>query len=420
MRTVTRRLMPLLFIAFVFEFIARVNVGFAKLQMLEDLHMSNAVYGLGAGIFFIGYFIFEVPANVFLQKAGGKYWLSSIMILSGVVSGALLFVRTPLQFYVLRFLLGIAECGFFPGVILYLTFWYTQKRRGKAQALFMTGIPMSGVVSGALSAWIMTSMANVGGMNGWQWLFLIEGLLAVGAGLAAMVVLDDGPQNAKWLKEDERQTLLQALAEDEERKMLAGHGKRRLGDAFRSPQVWLLCLVYFGLIMATYGVGFWLPQILSETITKDGFLIGVLSMIPWGVGAIAMVINGHHSDKTGERRWHIAVPGLVGALAFALSAIPGISGVLGLLAITVATAGVMASLATFWTLPTAFLTSTAAAAGIAWINSVGNLAGYVSPMLVGKIRDATQSMAWPLILLSGCCFVAALIVTTFRTKHKAY
>jgi MFS family permease len=417
--TVTKRLMPLLFVCYILAYLDRVNVGFAKLQMQQDLRMSDSVYGTAAGIFFFGYFFFEVPANILLQRLGAKVWLGSIMVLWGIVSASTMFVRSAGAFYLLRFLLGIVESGFFPGVILYLTFWYTRRHRARMVAMFMTAIPLSGVVGGAVSGWILKNMTATGGLRGWQWLYLLEGLPSVVAGVVAVLFLENGPIEAKWLTPDQKLVLTERLAEEERNKALEGHSSKSLLDAFRSPVVWLLCLVYFGFVMGNYGLGFWLPQIVSETITKDPLKIGLLTIIPWGSAAIAMVLVGHHSDKTGERRWHIAIAGLCGAVAFAASAIPGIPGLVGLAALTIAAAGVNSSVATFWSLPTGFLSSTAAAAGIAWINSVGNLAGYVSPFLVGRIRDATHSMLYALLLLAACCLVAAAIVPIVKPAKRS-
>jgi nitrate/nitrite transporter NarK len=242
--------------------------------------------------------------------------------------------------------------------------------------------------------------------------------MAVLGGIAAMIVLSNAPRQSRWLTDTEKELMIKNLAEDMERKAKKGRHAHRLSDAFKSPQVWLFCLVYFGLVMATYGVQFWLPQIIADTIVKDSFYVSLISIIPWTIGAITMVIVGHHSDKTGERRWHIAIAGIIAAVAFAISAIPGISGVVSLIAITIATAGVMSTLATFWALPTAFLAGTAAAAGIAWINSLGNLSGYVSPTLVASLRQSTHGMAVPLYMLAGCCLVASLIVVIFGKKEK--
>jgi nitrate/nitrite transporter NarK len=259
-------------------------------------------------------------------------------------------------------------------------------------------------------------MSAVGGLRGWQWLFLFEALPSVIAGLLAMIFLADGPAKAGWLNAAERELLTRRLEEEHSFKMQT-HGHHKLIDAFRSRKVWLLCAVYFGFVMGNYAVGFWLPQIVKETLTKDPWLIGWLTAIPWAAAAIAMVIVGHHSDATGERRWHIALSGIAGGLAFAASAVPGISGSLGLFALTIATAGIACAYSTFWALPTGLLSGTAASAGIAWINSVGNLAGYVSPYVVGKIRDVTHSMTPALLLLSLCCLASALI-TIVAFRHR--
>jgi MFS family permease len=406
---VTWRIIPFLFLCYIFAYIDRVNVGFAKLQMQQDLGMTDAVYGAGAGIFFIGYFFFEVPCNIMLQRIGAKYWLGPIMMVWGVVSGLTMFVKSATAFYVIRFILGVVESGFFPGVILYLTFWYTRKHRAKMVAVFMTAIPLAGVIGGPISGWLLDRMSSVGGLRGWQWLYLYEAIPSVIAGLLTMFSLDVGPRKAKWLTDEEKQVLITHLAEEETAKKAAAPGHHTLADAFRSSKVWLLCFVYFGFVMGNYGLGFWLPQIVKETLTKDSFQIGLIAAIPWGIGALAMVAVGHHSDKTGERRWHIALSGIVGALAFAASGIPHISGVLGLFFLTLGTAGITCAYSTFWSLPTSILSGVAASAGIAWINSVGNLAGYVSPYLVGKIRDVTHENTLALVMLALCSLASAFI-----------
>jgi len=413
---VTWRLIPFLFLCYVFAYVDRVNVGFAKLEMQQDLGMSDAVYGAGAGIFFIGYFFFEVPCNMALQKIGAKLWLGPIMIVWGLVSACTMLVTSATGFYVIRFLLGIVESGFFPGVILYLTFWFTRRHRARMVAAFMTAIPISGVVGGPISGWIMGAMSHVGGLRAWQWLYLYEALPSIIAGFAALVFLADNPKGARWLNSEEKQLLVERLEEDEQVRRTAGH--HNFAAAFLSGRVWLLALVYFGFVMGNYGVGFWLPQIIKETLTRTPWQIGLLSAIPWGVAAVAMVAMGRHSDQTGERRWHIFVAGMIGAAAFAVSAWPGISGVLGLIALTVATAGITSAFSTFWSLPTGILSGAAASAGIAWINSVGNLAGYVSPFVVGRIRDQTHSMAIALLVLSGSSLISALItVVAFRGRE---
>ena len=412
-RRVTRRLIPFLFLSYIFAYIDRVNVGFAKLEMQQDLRISDSVYGIGAGIFFIGYFFFEVPCNLALQKIGAKLWLGPIMIAWGLVSACTMLVKTAGEFYLVRFLLGVVESGFFPGVILYLTFWYTTKHRAKMVAAFMTAVPLSGVIGGPISGWILENMSSMRGLRGWQWLYVVEAVPSVLAGLATVFFLHDNPRKAKWLDGGEKKLLLDRLAEDEARKQLTERGHFTIADAFRSTKTWLLCFVYFGFVMGNYTMTFWLPQVVKDTITKDPWHIGLLTTIPWICAAIAMLVIGHHSDVTGERRWHIALTGIIAAVAFAVAAIPGISASIGFFMLTIATAGLACAYSTFWSLPTAFLSGSAASAGIAWINSLGNLGGYVSPAVVGKLRDLTHSMTSALLLLAASALASALITVVF-------
>jgi D-galactonate transporter len=409
-RKITWRIMPFLFLCYVLAYVDRVNVGFAKLQMQQDLGMSDAVYGMGAGIFFIGYFLFEVPANMMLQRIGARLWIGPIMIAWGIVSACTLFVRGAASFYALRFLLGIVESGFFPGVILYLTYWYTQKHRARMVALFMSAVPISTIIAGPISGWILARMSGMGHLAAWQWLFLVEGIPSVVAGLVTLSFLTDRPSKARWLTEDEKRLVLLRLEEEEEQKKKASQTKHRLVDIFRSMPVWLLSVVYFGMTAGNYGITFWLPQVIKETLTANPETIGWISTIPGIASLIAMYVWGHHSDKTRERRWHMGLAAIGGAVSFAASGIPGISGAAGIAALTVASAALMCQFAVFWALPTAILSGPAAAAGIAWINSIGNLAGYVSPHAVGVIRDATHSMSPALFALSGVQLVTALVV----------
>lgn len=408
-RKVTWRLIPFLFLCYVFAYVDRVNVGFAKLQMQQDLGMTDAIYGIGAGIFFVGYFFFEVPCNMALQKVGARLWLGPIMIVWGVVSACTMLVKGAMGFYAIRFLLGVVESGFFPGVILYLTFWYTRRHRARMVAAFMTAVPLSGVIGGPISGWILEAMSRVGGLRGWQWLYIYEALPSIAAGIVTLLFLADNPQRARWLTTQEREVLLEQLAEDEHFRRKAAPGHHSLAAAFRSGRVWLLALIYFGFVMGNYGVSFWLPQIIKETLTKAPEQIGLLSAIPWGVAAVVMVLFGRHSDETGERRWHLFAVGMIGAVAFAMSGSPGISGVVGLVALTVATSCIMAATSTFWALPTGILTGAGASAGIAWINSVGNLAGYVSPLVVGQIRDRAHSMTPALLVLAGSSLLSGIV-----------
>jgi D-galactonate transporter len=416
-RKVMWRLMPFLFMCYVLAYVDRVNVGFAKLQMQQDLRMSDSAYGLGAGIFFIGYFFFEVPSNMILQRVGARFWIGPIMIVWGVVSACTMLVKSTTSFYAVRFLLGIVESGFFPGVILYLTFWFTSKHRARMVAAFMSAIPVSGIIAGPISGWILARMNGVGLLSAWQWLFLMEGIPSLVAGAITLYFLTDNPAAAHWLDSREKSLVLARLEEEEHSKK-AGQGRHRFIDAFRSPQVWLLCLVYFGITAGNYGIGFWLPQVIKETITKAPLAIGWLSIIPYTGAAIAMFAVGHHSDVKGERRWHFALCVTLGAAAFAASSVHGISGGIGLAALTLATIGILSSHALFWALPTSILSGSAAAAGIAWINSVGNLAGYVSPFLVGTIRDRTHSMTLALLALSAAALASALI-SLYVTRRPA-
>ncbi|HVN05946.1 MAG TPA: MFS transporter [Bryobacteraceae bacterium] len=417
-RKVMWRLMPFLFLCYVLAYVDRVNVGFAKLQMQQALRLSDSVYGLGAGIFFIGYFFFEVPSNMILQRVGARFWIGPIMIVWGVVSSCTMLVRSATGFYSMRFLLGIVESGFFPGVILYLTFWFTSKHRARMVAAFMSAIPVSGIVAGPISGWILARMNGTGHLSAWQWLFLIEGIPSLIAGTITLCFLTDNPVQARWLEGREKSLVLARLQEEEHSKRGAGHARHRFADAFRSPQVWLLCLIYFGITAGNYGIAFWLPQVIKETITRSPLAIGWLSVIPYACAAISMLAVGHHSDIKRERRWHFALCCTLGAAAFAASSVHGIPGGVGLCALTLATMGILCTHALFWALPTAMLSGSAAAAGIAWINSVGNLAGYASPFLVGTIRDRTHSMTLALLALSAAALASALI-SLYVTRRPA-
>jgi D-galactonate transporter len=417
-RRITWRLMPYLFLCYVLAYVNRVNVGFAKLQMMQSLDLSDTVYGFGAGFFFIGYFFLEVPSNMLLKRIGARRLLGSIMIIWGIVSAVTMFTGGVISYYVLRFLLGAVEAGFFPGVILYLTFWYTDKHRARMVALLMSAVPVSGMTAGPLSGWILTHFQGVAQLGGWQWLFLICGIPSSIAGLVTLLYLTDEPSQARWLSADEKKIVLERLRQEEERKSKTGKTSHRLVDVFKSPAVWLLSVVYFGITMGNYGIGFWLPQLIKDTLSKDPVTIGWLFALPWTVTLAAMYWLGRHSDATGERRWHLALSLIVAAAAFAVSAIPGIPGVLGFMALTVATAGIVSSFTVFWALPTAILSGTAAAAGIAWINSIGNLGGWLGPYAVGLIRDWTHSMTMALLTLSGAAMAAALIAL-YVTRKRA-
>ncbi len=404
-RKVAWRLIPFLFLCYVVAYLDRVNVGFAKLQMLNDLKFSETVYGLGAGIFFIGYFLFEVPSNIILHRTGARIWIARIMVTWGILSALTMLVTSSTQFYIVRFCLGIAEAGFFPGIILYLTYWFPAARRARVVSLFMTAIAVAGVVGGPLSGWIMQSFAGLNGWTGWQWLFLMEGLPSILVGIWVLFYLDDSIQGAAWLTPQEKTLLADNITADS-----VGKAEASLAQVLGNGRVWLMSAIYFCFIMGLYGVSFWLPQLIKSAGVKDVLNVGLLSAIPYGAAVVAMVLAGRSSDRTGERRWHIAGAALLGAAGLMVCGVYGGDVILSMAALSLATMGILTSLPLFWTLPTAFLGGAAAAAGIAVINSVGNLAGFASPYMVGAIKDATGSATWGLYVLAGSLVLGALLV----------
>jgi MFS family permease len=331
--------------------------------------------------------------------------MARIMITWGILSSLTMFVRSAELIYVMRFLLGLAEAGFFPGIILYLTYWFPAERRGRMTALFMTAVPVTGVVGGPLSGWIMESLAGTFGWRGWQWLFLIEGLPSIVVGFLLFTFLDDGIRDAKWLTEVEKKVVEAAVQRDAK-----GKEDAPLGAVFKNPRVWLLSAIYFCLVMGVYGVSFWLPTLIKATGVMDPLHVGLLTSIPYSVATVAMVLIGRSSDLRNERRWHLAVPALLGAIGLVLSAMYQTNTVLAMAALSLATMGIISTLPAFWALPTAFLGGAAAAAGLALINSVGNLAGFLSPTLVGRIKDATHSTSIGMYVLAACLGLAAVLV----------
>ncbi|WP_262698377.1 MULTISPECIES: MFS transporter [Streptomyces] len=411
-RKVVRRIVPFLILCYVASYLDRVNVGFAKLQMSDDLGFSEAAYGLGAGLFFIGYFLLEVPSNLMLQRVGARTWIARIMISWGLVSAAFMFVTNEATFYVLRFLLGAAEAGFYPGVILYCTYWFPSHRRARVIAMFMSAIPVAGIFGNPLSGWIMDSFQGVNGWQGWQWMFLLEAVPALLVGVVTLYYLDDGVRDAKWLTDEEKAVVERAVAEDSAHRTVHG----RVLDAFREPKVWLMCLIYFCFVMGQYALTFWMPTFVESTGIEGNVAIGVLSAVPFLAALVAMNLFGRSADKRRERRWHLVIPSLMGAVGFSLSAVWNGSTALSLTALSVAAAGVLTCAPLFWSLPTAFLGGTAAAAGLAIINSVGNLAGFVSPYMIGALKDATGSAAIPMYVLAFTLVVGAAAVLTTKKQ----
>lgn len=413
-RKVAWRLIPFLFVCYILAYLDRVNVGFAKLGMKVEPWFSDAVFATGSGIFFIGYFLFEVPGNIMLHRVGARLWIARIMIGWGVVSALMATCTSPLSFYTMRFILGIAEAGFFPGIILYLTYWFPREHRARMVALFMTAIALAGVFGSPLSGWLLETAHDWYGLKSWQWLFIIEGLPSVLIGCTVPFLLTDRPAQAKWLTEDEKRLLQSRIDADEQAKASEGHQNHSALDAFKSPQVWLCSLIYFGIVVGIYGASFWLPQIVENTFSKDKWIIGLYSAIPWGCAAICMVLVSRHSDRTGERHWHVSLSALVAAAAFAISGLPGLPAVWVMVALAIAITGVMSAAACFWALPTAILSGTAAAAGIALINSLGNLAGYVSPEMVAWLKKH-HNMSMALNGVAAMLVLSAVAVLLCRT-----
>jgi D-galactonate transporter len=404
------RLIPALVSLFVLAWMDRVNVGFAKLTMLSDIKLSEAAYGFGAGVFFLGYFLFEVPSNLLLEKIGARKTLARITILWGFNCAAMAFVKSETWFYILRFTMGMFEAGFFPGVVLYLTYWFPAARRAKINGLFMTSFAIAGIVGGPIAGLIMSSLGGVGNLGSWQWLFILEGIPSVLAGIAVILFLPDRPREASWLSKDEAEAIENDLATD--RKAIASESSFKA--ALADWRVWLSALVYFGIVAGNATIAFWTPSIIKETGVTDTLRIGLLAAIPFLAGTIAMVWNGGHSDRTGERRLHCAIAAAIAAAGLAATgALIGSGGSAALAALTVAAIGILAAFPVFWTLPQAFLAGTAAAGAIALINSIGNLAGFVAPYLIGISATITGSATSGLYAVAAIELIAAILVFTF-------
>jgi ACS family tartrate transporter-like MFS transporter len=402
---VRRRLIPFMFLLYIVAYLDRINIGFAALQMNRDLGFSDAVYGLGAGIFFLGYVIFEIPSNLILHRVGARRWIARIMISWGLVSAAMLLVASVPVFYGMRFLLGVTEAGFFPGMLLYLTRWFPTRDRARAVASFMTATAVAGLIGGPVSGALL-AMEGAWGLAGWQWLFLLEGLPAVVLGVVVWKYLTEGPEDAEWLPAEERAWLIARL--QRERQTLEAQEHFSVTRALTSGRIWTLGLLYFLLITAMYGVAFWLPQIIRNLSGLGDFAVGLISAVPYLVAALCMVPVAKHSDATGERRWHVAVPAAFGSLAMIGSAMAD-SPFLALVLLSCAAIGIWSALGPCWALPMSVLTGPAAAAGLALINSIGNVGGFVGPSLVGYARQATNSFAGGLFVIAASLFGAAVV-----------
>lgn len=413
LRKVAERLIPFLGVLYFFAFLDRVNVGFAALTMNADLGLSAQVFGLGAGIFFVGYVLFEVPSNVMLERFGARVWIARIMISWGILSAAMAFVQGPKSFYAVRFLLGIAEAGFFPGIIFYLTCWFPSQHRARIIALFMIALPLSSVIGAPIS----TSLLGIeaAGLKGWQWMFLLEAIPTIVLGVIVLAVLPDRPADAKWLSTDEKRWLESELAR-EHTDVTHGHASS-LREALTMPRVWRNGLVYFCILVGLYGFGFWLPQIIASLGQMSTVQVGQFTMIPYTLACIGLVLWGRHSDATQERAWHVALPSLLGAAALAVSGW-STAPVVAFAALCLAAVGIYAGLPAFWALASRGLQGAAAAGAIALINSLGNLGGFLGPAAIGMAKTYTGSYAASLLLIAAFLGLGAGVVIWERAREQ--
>ncbi|MCK1474615.1 MFS transporter [Bradyrhizobium sp. 197] len=404
LRKITWRIVPFIMLLYFVAFIDRVNIGFASLTMNKDIGLSPTVYGFGAGIFFWGYFLFEVPSNIILHKVGARIWIARVMITWGIVSAAMAFVQGPTSFYVLRFLLGVAEAGFFPGIILYLSYWFPARQRAAVTALFMAAAPLSTVLGSPVSGALL-EMDGMLGFKGWQWLFVLEAFPAVLLGFVVLAFLTDRPEKAKWLADDERRWLVETMNVESTRK--AATSKHSIWRGLADPRVLALALIYFGTSAGLYTLGVWAPQIIKQ-FGLSTLQVGFLNALPASAAVVAMVLWARHSDRTGERTWHVVLACLLAAAGLAFAGLA--TGVVTVLvALTLVNIGISSAKPPLWSMPTLFLSGPAAAAGIATINSIGNLGGFVGPAMIGWIKEQTGSFVGGLYFVAGLLVLSAVL-----------
>jgi D-galactonate transporter len=420
-RKIARRIVPFLFVCYVVNFIDRVNIGFAKLQFLQDLKLDDAIFGIAAGMFFIGYVVFELPSNLLLARIGVRKTLLRIMVLWGSLTVLLMFVQNATTLYLLRFLLGAAEAGFFPGIVLYLTYWFPDSRRGRIMSLFIMAVPLAGVIGGPLSGTIMSHLHDAMGLRGWQWLFLIEGVPAIALGVMALLYLDDRPGDARWLTSEEKDRVEAALQADHQRRL--AHGAHatphaRLRDVLRDPRIYVLSAIYFCIFMGLNAIGFWIPTLLRQVgvhaVRDVGWLSGAISLCT----AAGIAIIGHSSDRRMERRWHVALCGFIVAASFLLLPFAAHSVPFTVALLMAASICIYATLSIFWTIPTAWLDGGAAAGGIALITAIGALGGAASPTLVGMLKAYTGSLYTGLVLI-GLLLAAGMVVLLWAVPARS-
>ncbi|MGF6931086.1 D-galactonate transporter [Paraburkholderia sp. UCT70] len=408
-RKISWRVMPLILIAYVCAFLDRINIGYAQLQMKQDLAFSDAVYGLGAGIFFVTYLLFEVPSNLLLEKIGARLTFVRIMVLWGLTSAATAFVTEPWEFYGIRLLLGLFEAGFFPGIILYLTYWYPSQRRGRVTGLFLFGMPITGVLGGPLSGTIMSRMEGLGGMHGWQWLFLVEGLPTVLLGILLYCMLPDRPGRAPWLNDAEKVLVRSVLDADHGGETRAPH-HGRLAAALADPKTYVLAFVYFCCACAVYTLTFWLPTMIKGLGIAPIATIGWYTAVPYIFGALGVLVISRSSDRFKERRWHVGGTLVFGAVVLACTSFLGTAVVPVMVLLCVASFFIFGGGSLFWSIPPTYLGRDAAAAGIAVISSLGILGGFVSPTLIGWIKGATGSIQMGLLALTAVVIGGGLTI----------
>ncbi|MGF6559181.1 MFS transporter [Erwinia aphidicola] len=402
------RILPILTVSYIFAYLDRINVGIAKLQMSSDLAFSETVYGLGAGIFFIGFFFFQVPSNMALHRFGARRLLAALLISWAVIAPLTALVATPFQFYAVRFLLGLTESGFYPGVILYLSLWFPSYRRGKMFALFAAAVPLSGLLGGPISGWIMEYFHNVQGIAGWKWLFIIQGTPSLLIGLLVFWLLPDRIDTAHWLNSEEKALIAERLREDAVQEPAGAQAS--LGAVLRNGKLWLLTFIYFCLIAGFYTVSFWLPTLVRNAGVEDVFTVGLLTAIPYAAAIVTMIVASRSADKHRERRWHLALIAVMSGVGMVISALYSDNLWVAMFGLTLGAAGGLSTLPLFWSLPTAFLGGTMAAVGIALINSFGNLAGFVAPYMMGILTDLTHSTLTGMMIISCTLFVGAAAI----------
>ncbi|WMG19295.1 MFS transporter [Acinetobacter johnsonii] len=416
LRKITWRIVPFIMILYLIAYIDRVNIGFAAITMKEDLGFTASILGFGAGIFFLGYFLFEVPSNIILHKVGARIWIARVMVTWGIIAGGMAFVESSTSFYVMRFLLGVAEAGFFPGIILYLSYWFPARNRAGVIALFMAAAPIATAIGSPISAALL-EMHGIMGLAGWQWMFLIEAIPAVILGVVVFFYMTDRPEKAAWLKPDEREWLVKTMQAEDANK--GGQQQHSILRGLANPRVLALALIYFGTSAGLYTLGIWAPQIIKE-LGVSSMTVGLLNAIPPIISVVAMILWSRHSDKTNERTWHVALACLTAAVGLAIAASTG--SMFGLIAaLTIVNVGISCSKPPLWSMPTMFLSGTAAATGIATINSIGNLGGFAGPAMIGWVKDQTGSFAGGLYFVAGLLILSTVLtlVLSFTQKNKA-